>query len=89
MKGERIIEQPNKKRFVNITEYSRMSGLGYQAINHAMDTGQLRFIQYESGRRMVDTWEGNPLDTNTVLAEIEKLKKAVGALCKQFNTPVA
>ena len=51
----------NDKRFVAIAEYQRITGLSYQTVKNALETGQLRGVRTEAGHWKIDTQaDGNP-----------------------------
>ncbi len=85
MRTETIIEPD--KRFVTIKEYCRRTGLSYAAADHMLKTGQLNYITTEGGLRRIDTKEQG-IDNAKLTEEMEKIRKMLTALVKQFNTEV-
>ena len=77
----KIIE--NQKRYLSISEFQRRSGLSYPTIKNALDTGQLKGVQTESGKWKIDTQAtADKAAVNTDIAEIEQLLKS---LCKHLG----
>ena len=74
------------KRFVNVAEYQRISGLSYQTVMHMIRTNQINYITTESGKFKIDMLNDvNKLNADMV-DKLNETRRLVGLLCKQFNT---
>jgi len=76
------------KRFVSVSEYQRLTGLGYKAVKHMIRTKQVPYIETECGKYKVDTSPINGTSDSEVMDKLNELQRQVYALCKQFNTDI-
>jgi predicted site-specific integrase-resolvase len=69
------------KRFVTIAEYQRRTGLSYQTVKNAAETGQIKAIQTEAGNWKIDvSGEGNR-DTTAIIERLDVQERMLKALC--------
>ena len=82
------LSKQEEKRFVTISAYRRMTGLGYKAIMHMIQSGQIKTLKTESGKYRIDTNADSSGDMSALMEELNETKRLLRALCKQFNTAI-
>jgi len=83
---EQII--PKSKRFVTVAAYMKSTGLSYPTVMAAIERGEIRAIQTESGQYRVDTQGGTDTDNNAILRELEKQGQMIAALAGHLGLKV-
>jgi len=76
-------------RYVTIAEYGRITGLSYPTIKKAVEAGQLKGVQTETGKWKIDTNADMNNDRTALINRLDEQGRMLKALCKQFNTPFA
>ena len=73
------------KRFVTIAEYQRITGLSYQTVKNALDTGQLKGVRTEAGHWKVDTTDAGNKDATAIMERLDRQEQLLKSLCRHLG----
>jgi len=76
------------KRYCTIAEYQRRTGLSYQTIKNAAETGQLIAIRTESGHWKIDTQSGINTEAAELVNRIDEQYKLLKSLCQHLGVAI-
>ena len=76
------------KRFIPIAEYQRQTGLSYQTVKHALDTGELRGVRTESGHWKIDTHADGNSDLSALIDRLDNQERLLSSLCAHLGVKV-
>jgi len=73
------------KRYSTIAAYQRQTGLSYQTIKNALDSGELPGIRTKGGFWKVDTQAGSNPDLGTVLERLDTQGRLLQVLASHLG----
>ena len=73
------------KRYVTIAEYQRQTGLSYQTIRRACESGELKTIKTTAGHFKIDTADTGNSPVAVIVERLDEQQQLLTALCQHLG----